>query len=205
MRTGLAFVVVAGVVSAPALVAAQSAEAAAAPRVEFGVGLATGGWFGGQTAATIDLRATGRVTRRLAIEFVADVATRELGTDRLYGFYVLQGRWLLHEAASEWRVFATFGGIGAFQRYAFPEYRFIAPDGSVYSSPARTYRDITRPTEIVGGVAVEKTLTRHLAARADAQVIVCPHGAGAGMRIAGAIAVPLGSYRGNRASKRPEQ
>jgi hypothetical protein len=71
----------------------------------------------------------------------------------------------------------------------------------VYEWSGYSRTRISGLTEIVGGVAVQKVLASHLAVRGDAQLIACPHGAGVGMRLAGGVSVPLGSY-GSRAAAR---
>lgn len=166
------------------------------PRVEVGLGAGSGLWFGEEGAlGALDLRITGRVTRRFGLEFVTDVFTSGLSADHVYGAYILEGTYLVHDsAAHDLGVSVTFGGLGGFERYRSHGGSWEAPDGRVYQWPAYTRTRFSGLTEIVGGIAVQKVLASHLAVRGDAQLIICPHGAGVGMRLAGGVSVPLGSY-----------
>jgi hypothetical protein len=138
---------------------------------------------------------TGRLTPRFGIEFVTDILANDLSADRAYGVYILQGAYLVRGSRSGGlAVFATFGGLGGFERYRSRGGSWTAPDGQVYTWPAESRTEVYPATELVGGVAVQKVVAKYLAVRGDAQLIVCPHGAGVGMRLAAGVSVPLGSY-----------
>jgi len=173
------------------------------PRVEVGLGAGSGLWFGEDASVgVLDLRVTGRLTRRFALEFVTDLLTGERGTGSVYGVYIAQGAYLAHyNAAARLDVLVTFGALGGFERYRSRGGSWTSPEGQVYEWPAYSRTRVSGLTEIVGGIAVQKVLASHLAVRGDAQLIICPHGAGVGMRLAGGVSVPLGSY-GTRTSAR---
>lgn len=183
------------IVAVPAF-AQQPAAAHALPRVEFGLGAASGLWLGeAGNLGAIDLRITGRLTPRFGLEFVTDILADDLSADRAYGVYILQGAYLVRGSGSGGlAVFVTFGGLGGFERYRSRGGSWTAPDGQVYTWPAESRTEVYPATELVGGVAVQKVVAKYLAVRGDAQLIVCPHGAGVGMRLAAGVSVPLGSY-----------
>jgi hypothetical protein len=182
-------------VAVPALAQGPSA-ASSLPRVEFGLGAGSGLWLGeAGNVGAIDLRVTGRLTPRFGIEFVTDILANDLSADRAYGVYILQGAYLVGGSGSGGlAVFVTFGGLGGFERYRSRGGSWTAPDGQVYTWPAESRTEIYPATELVGGVAVQKVIARHLAVRGDAQLIICPHGAGVGLRLAGGVSVPLAGY-----------
>jgi hypothetical protein len=182
--------------AAPALAQGQPA-AAGPPRVEIGLGAGSGSWLAeAENIGAFDLRITGRLTPRFGLEFVTDILAEELSTSRVYGLYIVQGTWLVRgHAAGGLALFATFGGLGGFERFRSSGGTWAGPDGHVYAWPASSRTRVSPLTEFVGGMAVQKVLARHLAVRGDAQLIVCPHGAGAGLRLAGGVSVPLGPYR----------
>jgi hypothetical protein len=177
-------------------VVAQAQSTPSQPRFEVGTGIAADAWFSdGWSEGLVDLRLTGRLTRRFAVEFVTDLLARDLAPDHLYGLYVIQGTFLVHESAPrDLSVLATFGGLGGFERTRVRAMHDVAPDGRVWDYPARTYSEFSHPTEIVGGMAVQKVLGKHVAVRGDAQIVVCAYGEGAGFRGAIGLSVPLGHY-----------
>jgi len=183
------------IVAVPAF-AQPPAAARTLPRIEFGLGAASGLWLGeAGNLGAIDLRITGRLTPRFGLEFLTDVLADEISVDHLYGLYILQGTYLVHgNAAGDLAVLATFGGLGGFERYRSRGGSWTGPDGKVYEWSAYSRTRISGLTELVGGVAVQKVVAKYLAVRGDAQLIVCPHGAGVGMRLAAGVSVPLGSY-----------
>jgi hypothetical protein len=190
-------IAVAAVVLAAIPATAQVAPATRSlPRVEFGIGAGSASWFGeGHSLGAVDLRVTARLTRRFGVEFVTDVLTRRLSADRIYGIYILQGTYLAYQnAAGDLGLLATFGALGGFESYHTSGGSWTAPDGTVYGWPAASRTEVGPLTELVGGLAVQKVLARHLALRADAQVIVCAYGEGVGLRLAGGVSVPIGHY-----------
>jgi hypothetical protein len=186
---------VAALVLTPIPAFAQDPSAACSlPRFEVGLGAGSGLWFGEQASlGAIDLRFSARVTRRFGLELVADVL--ELSADQAYGAYILQGTYVVHQNADrDLGVFVTFGSLGVFERYRSHGGSWVGPDGKVYAWSGDARTRVSGLTELVGGVAVQKVLASHLAVRGDAQLIICPHGAGVGMRLVGGVSVPLGSY-----------
>jgi hypothetical protein len=140
-----------------AAVPASAQEAPAAPnlpRVEFGLGAGSGLWLGEAAhVGAIDLRVTGRLTPRFGIEFVTDILANDLSADRAYGVYILQGAYLVRGSRSGGlAMFATFGGLGGFERYRSRGGSWTAPDGQVYTWPAESRTEVYPATELVGGV-----------------------------------------------------
>ena len=177
---------------------AHAAHAQAVPpRFEFGgsggglVGGGDGGWF---LVFTLGPRLTVNVTRRDAVEIVADLVG-PVESAGLNGLYLVQYKRLLspREARrSHLSLLASVGG--SVQYYRERELREERPDGSVFVQPAYTHSSVDAPMFGAVGVGFERVLARYIATRSDLQITVFGFG-GVGLRGTFGVSIPIGGYR----------
>ena len=130
-----------------------------------------------------DFRVTLPLTARFSFESNVMV-TRETNPfePRTRGLYTLLIRQRLQRASTErTAVFLTYGGTGSFSHVSSD---FLAGE---------PYTEIDPPIASTFGIGIQRAITRHLAVRADAQVLTVLY-LPLGFRVAGGVSIPFGSY-----------
>jgi hypothetical protein len=90
-------------------------------------------------------------------------------------------------------LFATFGGVGSFERVSVPGYSRTFPDGVRITIADQTITRLERPSGIVGGVGLDRPVNSHVAFRVSAEGVFGP-GFILGIRLCAGVSVPIGSY-----------
>jgi hypothetical protein len=141
-------------------------------------------------------RVSVRLTNNLGVELSTDLRTASYGSGSraLYGTYYLVGRYSFRRP--RWKrlhLFATFGGVGWFERVSIPGYSRTFPDGVRITIADRTVTSLERPNGIVGGIGMDRPVNSHVALRVSAEGVF---GSGLilGIRLCGGVSVPIGSY-----------
>lgn len=171
--------------------------------IEFGA--AVNGWMvndyqdffsGGPDAPALDLRVTVPVSPRFSAETVVTVGHH--GTwfvERIEGLYVFQLKQRLRRTTrGGFHAFLTYGAAGYWAHVSLPETEIPQPGGGIAIRPRTTYREIDEPLAAIVGAGVQHAFSRHLAFRAEAQmisVLFIP----IGPRFSAGVSLPLGAYQ----------
>jgi hypothetical protein len=172
-----------------ATASAQPAPSSDRPPVEIGVGVSglavTGLDFldPHHFGPAADVRLTLPLTRRFSFETNVMV-TRDTNAfeQRTRGLYALLLKQRLIRASSErTEVFLTYGGTGYFAHVSSD---FFAGE---------PYTEIDPPIASTIGAGFQRRVARHLAVRADAQLLTVLY-LPLGFRLAGGVSIPFGGY-----------
>jgi hypothetical protein len=119
---------------------------------------------------------------------------RDQHVTRTEGLYLIEVRQRLPRASrNDVQTFLTYGGVGYHARVTQEPFVFVRPDGVSFPQRGWRYREFEWPYAAAFGVCAQWELHRHVAFRADAQVITFlwfPLGS----RLSGGVSIPLGRY-----------
>jgi len=156
------------------------------PPLQLGLGI-TGianldlGDFGVPPHPWADARVTVPISDRFAIEGTTSVTKHVTrSSEKVVIFYTIQMKQNIGRRTTSLGLqrFLTYGAVGAIERL---------------SSPRHTSTQYSEPGATVVGAGVEREVGRHIALRADAQLmtfLVIPLGA----RFTGSVSIPIGQY-----------
>jgi hypothetical protein len=180
--------------AAAGILAASPAEAqdVRGPRVEFGGNLSVlaglGIVVGGGPQVTVN------VTRRIAVELLADVIGPVEGSGTT-ALYIAQLELPITRSRGGHRTWSlTVGAGGGIWYNRFRETRVARPDGSIVVYPAYRQFRAQSPNTISVGVAREQVLGRHASASLALQAVAGGFG-GLGVRAAAGVSFGAGRYR----------
>jgi hypothetical protein len=135
---------------------------------------------------------TAKLTKRIEAEFGIDLAPYSY---ELAGEYFLQGRFVVGPTTPRRVVHAIVGVGGEYERRKLGTWDETLPDKSTLRHPPHTFAEVGAPQYAGVGLDVLQVLGRHVAFRADGQLLLWT-GANkfVAPRVSAGLVLPLGSY-----------
>ena len=170
-----------------------SAQVQSPPRFEIGAHGGAMVFASGAGALNGGPRVTLNVSRRDAVELLADFLA---GTERsgVFGLYLIQYKRVLREGDRRRNtIFVTGSTAGTFRYYRSREWREDRADGATIIHPTYNQAQVELPTLIGSGIGLERVVGRYAAFRAEVGALVPLRSSWAvGIRGVVGVSIPLG-------------